>query len=361
MLGAMTRRSPTQEGFVAMLRQPSFGVAEIAWRWSFGLAAGVLLAFSCFEYLDSLPVTNRDLLFLRTGQPFLISQTLARIFHGSAPRLILTALVLVPALAAAWILLGSFARAATLEALVDYFRGADEPGHTLPPAAERPLRSLAGLNFLRVAATLAAAVGCLGAIVLAGSASPQADPAPGSAFLIFLMLAMLVWLAWSVVNWFLSLSAVFVVDGGCDAFGALAQAVDLCRTRTGSVLAAGTWFGLAHLTAFFVGTSVVAFPLAFAGVLPAGIVLGGVLLVTLLYFAVTDFLYVGRLAAYVAILELPLATPQPNLPPSAIAPPLATAIDKDEVILCDALSASLPPVTSIDRDEPILSDLPHHD
>ena len=38
---------------------------------------------------------------------------------------------------------------------------------------------------------------------------------------------------------------------------------------------------------------------------PAGVVLGGVLLVTLLYFAVTDFLYMGRLAAYVAIVEMP--------------------------------------------------------
>lgn len=360
----MTRRSPTLEGFAVILRQPSFGIAEIAWRWSFGLAASVLLAFSFVEYLDTLPVTTRDVLFLRTGQPFLISQALARIFQGSAPRLILAALVLIPALAAAWILLGSFARAATLNALVGYFRSGAEPDR--PTAVERSVRSLMGLNFLRVVATLAAAVGCLGAIILAGSASPRADPSPGSALLVFLMLVLLVWLAWSVVNWFLSLSSVFVVDGVQDTFGALAAAVSLCRTRTGSVLAAGTWFGLAHLTAFFVATSVVAFPLAFAGALPAGVVLGGVLLVTFLYFAITDFLYVGRLAAYVAILELPapMATPAPpGLPPS-VSPPLATTIDKDELILGDVLSLStqqsalsIPPATSVDKDEPILSDL----
>jgi hypothetical protein len=34
-------------------------------------------------------------------------------------------------------------------------------------------------------------------------------------------------------------------------------------------------------------------------------VLGGVLLVTLLYFVIADFLYIGRLAAYVAMVELP--------------------------------------------------------
>ena len=341
-----------------MVRQPSFGMAEVAWRWSFGLAASVLLIFSLLEYLDTLPVTARDAFLLRTGQPFLVSQALARIFHGSGPRIAAATLILLPALAIAWVLVGSFGRAATLKAIVRHFRD-----HDLTPA--RPMRSLIGLHFLRVAITLAAGIACLGAILLARSASPKSNPAPGSAFLIFLMVAMLVWLAWSTVNWFLSLSAVFAVASGQDTFGALASSVNLLRTRTGSVLAAGTWFGLAHLTAFFVATSVVAFPLAFAGVLPAGVVLGGVLLVTLLYFAVTDFLYVGRLAAYVAIVELPVPVDEPAPPVEIRSPPPSTTIDKDELILCDVLlsaqqsALSIPPATSIDKDEPILSDHSH--
>jgi hypothetical protein len=40
-------------------------------------------------------------------------------------------------------------------------------------------------------------------------------------------------------------------------------------------------------------------------------VFGGVLLVTLLYFAVVDFLYVGRLATYVFLLEEPELEPEP--------------------------------------------------
>ncbi len=52
---------------------------------------------------------------------------------------------------------------------------------------------------------------------------------------------------------------------------------------------------------FVVASSAVAFPLGFAEVLPGGMVFGGVLLVTLLYFAAVDFLYVGRLASYVFI------------------------------------------------------------
>ena len=40
-------------------------------------------------------------------------------------------------------------------------------------------------------------------------------------------------------------------------------------------------------------------------------VLGGMLLVTLLYFAAVDFLYVGRLAAYVFMIEPPIGLPLP--------------------------------------------------
>ncbi len=351
----MKRRSPTLEGFAAMVRQPSFGMAEIAWRWSFGLAASFLLIVSFLEYLDTLPVTARDMFLLRTGQPPLVSRALASIFHGSSPRLLLAGLVLVPALALAWMILGSLGRAATLKALVQYFRDETTP-HDF---SGTPVRSLFGLNFFRLAATFAAIIGCLGAILLGGAASAPKHPAPGSAFLIVLMTAMLVWLAWSTVNWFLSLSSVFVVADGQDTFGALSSAVSLCRSRAGSIFAAGTWFGLAHLTAFFVATSVVAFPLAFLGVLPGGVVLGGVLLVTLVYFAVTDFLYVGRLAAYVAIVELPVPVEPPL---TTIVPQLTTTIDKDELILCDALVSTqqsalgIQPSTSVDKDERILSD-----
>jgi hypothetical protein len=322
----MKRRSPSLEGLRAILRQPSFGLAEIAWRWSYGVAAGLLVTFSFLEYLDTLPVTRSELFLLRTRQPVLISQAIAHIFRGSALRVVAAIIVLALALAIAWIATASLGRAATVKALLDYFRESDaglpvdrtaQGGH--PHAVSWRLRSLAGLNFFRVGLTLAAAVGCLGGLLVAGFASPKADPSPGSAVLIFLTLVMFVGLAWLLVNWFLWLAAIFVVGQGRDTFGAVTAAVDLCRSRTGSVLAAAAWFGLGHIVAFVVASSVVAFPLAFAGVLPGGVVLGGVLLVALLYFAVVDFLYVGRLAAYVYIVEGPETPPAPEV---AAQPPI---------------------------------------
>jgi hypothetical protein len=103
----MKRRSPTLEGFQVMFRLPSLGLAEIAWRWSFGLALSALLAFSFREYLATLPVTAGELLLLRTRQPGLVLQALARILQGSAPRAATAAVGLTLGLTLAWIMLAS--------------------------------------------------------------------------------------------------------------------------------------------------------------------------------------------------------------------------------------------------------------
>jgi hypothetical protein len=329
----MKRRSPTLAGFGIVISHPSFGLAEIAWRWSFGFAATVLLMFSAVEYLGSLPVTSRDEWMFRTRQPALISRALSHILRGSSLRVIAAGVLLVITLSFAWIILGALGRSATLTALLEHFHSGDES-----PQPFR-MRSILGLNFLRVATTLAAIIGCIAAFLAGGAASRPDDPSPGSAMMVSFFIIMLIALAWSMLNWFLSLAAISAVAEGRDTFGAIAGAVTLFRNRTGAILAANTWFGLAHLVVFFIAISVVGFPLAFAGLLPAGIVSGGVLLVALLYFAVVDFLYVGRLASYVAILNAPEPVPQVEITKpfesDSTLHQFASGIDRSELILSD--------------------------
>lgn len=312
----MKQRSPTLEGFQVMFRLPLLGLAEVAWRWSFGLTVTAALLFSLREYLVTLPVTAGEMLLLRTRQPALMLQALARIFQGSAPRAAAALVVLVLTLTVAWIVLASIGRAATLQTLIEYFRDSGarfaRGPETSPRSRTRSLNSLLALNSLRATAALAACVAVVGAMLVAKSASSPADPSPGTVLLIFWMLTTLVGLVWSLLNWYLSLAAIFVVRDGAPAFAALAAATNLCRARSGSLVAAATWFGIAHAIAFVVATSVAAFPLGFAEVLPGGMVFGGLLLVTLLYFAAVDFLYVGRLASYLFMIEDPPALMAPS-------------------------------------------------
>src|SRR5205085_5341720 len=143
----------------------------------------------------------------------------------------------------------------------------------------------------------------IGAMVLGGMASSEKNPSPGSVFLIFLAVITVAWLVWAAVNWLLSLASVFVVTNNADTFGAISDAVGLIRERFWAVLAVGMWFGIGRVVAMSLASSAVAFPLAFAGVLPGGLVFAGVVIVALLYFAVVDLLYLGRLGSYVWLVE----------------------------------------------------------
>jgi hypothetical protein len=377
----MSRPSPTLEGFRAAFRQPSLALAEIAWRWSVGATACTLLGFSFFEYLNTLPVNSGELLFLRSRQPILISRAIAHILRGRLTRVSLAALLGASALTVLWIFAASLGRAITVRALLDHFsdrfvpdsapesapptaRGeacAPQPskadGNAIdPPAvgfAERRKRflpaSLLALNFLRTASTLAAWFALVGASILAGFASTDRNPHPGLFFLFFLPLAALVGGLWLILNWFLSLAALFAVRHDNhhqqDTLSAISAAVTLCRNRFGHVAAVSAWFGLAHIAAFLGASMVSSFSLGFVAVLPGRAVLATLTVLALIYFAVVDWLYTARLAGYVCIAEMPdvlfaPAHPLPLAPPSGspqFAPtaPLAASIDREERILSD--------------------------
>lgn len=357
----MASWSPTVEGFRAVFRRPSVPLAEVLWRWSFAAAAIVLVGFGLVEYLDTLPVSNLDLLFLRSGQPFLISQAVARIFGGSGLRFVLVGILIFAGLAVLWIVLAAVGRGITLDALVNYLgerSRAVRNGQADPllvassPARRWCVRSLAGLHFLRVGLALAAAGACIAALILAGFVSTKQNPQPELMFLLALIFLFLVWLVWTFVSGFLSLASVFVVHGGEDTFGALSATAEFCRDRRGPVAAVSASHGLAHLVLFIVATSVAAFPLGLAGLLPLGFVLSAFVILTLAYFALVDTLYVARLAGYVAILEAPPAIAEPT-PGTAIASHLSGIV----VTQTSAVHVT-PESFVVDQDELILSDMP---
>ena len=325
----MATRSPTLEGFRLMWSRPSLGVAEIAWRWSFWAAVWFLGLFAAREYFASLTVSARDTFLLQTRQPVLVSKAIAHILRGSSMRVTLSACIVFIALSAAWVVVAALGRAVSLREIYGHFRAGKN-------VAIR-LRSLLGIHFLRAGLMLAALVGIATAMLAARAVTPPADPSPGAAFIAFFAVLFLVALVWSWLSWILSLAVIFAAADGCDTFAAIVAATNLVGARFGPVTAVSTWFGIAHIVAWFAASSIIAFPLGFASVLPVGMVLGGVLFVTLVYFAVVDYLYIGRLAGYVAILELPEA---------------------ENVLVNDAARSPFSPASRIDPDELILSDVP---
>jgi hypothetical protein len=76
-------------------------------------------------------------------------------------------------------------------------------------------------------------------------------------------------------------------------------------------------------------------PLGFVAIVPWRLVAAVVILVTLAYFALADWIYMARLAGYVCIAETPQALLLHLPPQPRPEPPVRTSIDRDELILSD--------------------------
>lgn len=352
--------SPTAEGFRAAFRRPSLTLAEIAWRWTAGATAAALFLFGLVQYLNTLPVTNGELLLLRTRHPYLVGEAIAHILRGSLNRVVISALLAGLMMVVLWIAVASLGRLATVRGLLDYFRrdnGGDIAAGGTSRDGERDvagnvstsaLGALLRLTFLRAAVALGAAFGLVGASILAGFASSDVHPRPALAFILFLPIAALICLVWWTLNWVLSLAAMFAVRDGEEAVGAISAAVGFCRDRTGPVFAVTVWTGLAHLVVFVAATTVVSMPVGFVAVVPWRLVVAVMMVAMVIYFALADWLYMARLAGYVCIAEMPEAALAPSPAPPPIsgppvqAPTLQSGLDRDELILSDLpnLSAS---------------------
>jgi len=363
----VTEPSPTIEGFRAIFRHPELALAEVSWRWTFGAAASLLVLFTLLQYFDSLLVTTADALFLNTRHPLLVSQAVGHMIAGSGERLMAAGIFVSLTLGAFWIVASSVGRAATIRPLLQYFSGAQltpsdftNEQRYARPMRVRHIRSLAALNFLRLTLVLAGLLALVSSGILSSFMSTAKDPQPGLAFLTFIPLALLVVLSWSSMNWILSIAPLFVLRDQSDTFGAFASAFDFCLDRAGAISWSSTVCATCHFVAFAIASSVVVFPLALVGLVPGVIVATAIAILTLVYFAVVDFLYLARLAAYVCILQTPkppisvaAATLLPYVPrESALQTPLpATA--PEAAARSTAPWSPIPP-----SDDDILSDVP---
>ncbi len=308
----MSNPSPLRSGFSAAFRRPSLALAEITWRWTWGLASLLMVIAAARAYLRSLYVSGGERFELRSGDPGLIADAISRILTGTGPLLIKLLLVILPPIFILWIVAASLGRAATLNDLLGGGKGR---------AAMRPLL---GVHFLRAALALALVLGYVGAALVAslvvrpaGDADPQAlVDGIWLYLLIFLAILVVVVSAWSMLNWFLSLAPVFVVRDGHDGLAAFSASVKLSRRRRSEFTTVGLVLGAIRFV-WVVAITVVS--LISAMLIPAAPWLGWTLIIlfALLYFAVADWLYIARLGAYVAIAQAdagPAITSPPPVP-----------------------------------------------
>lgn len=325
----MNSFSPTANGLRVAFRRPAITLAEIAWRWSFVVAGWILGLLFVLEYLDSLQVHRVDRLLLRTNQPVLVEHAIRRIFQGSAFRFTEGGILLLIGLAIAWVVLGSLGRVATASAVLEEFG--------IPQPMPRKFAGVFTLNFLRVTAALCAVAAAIAALLISNWLWASTHISAGAASSLFFLIVSLIWMAWVVVNWVLSVAAINVIANQKRTLSAIAATLRLCQQRFGPIAVTGFTFGFAHMAAFLAASAVGFSLLAALSSVSPQLALMVQLVLVFLYCAVADFLYTARMAAYVSIIRaddipsLAARIPTPLTPPAT----LRVSIDRDELILSD--------------------------
>src|SRR5271165_225435 len=311
-------RSPFQEGFAALREEPLLLVAELTWRWCFGLAAWLLVLLAAALFLDSLKVSALDRYLLGTMQPVLERSALNHVFHGALLRAVWIKFFVLAGLTVLWAFAAAVGRAASLRNLIALAGGDDRDED-----AGWQFRPMFQLHLLRALWTWTA-IGCFIASALLGNMMWQQRHAARAAF--FYVFGVALSIVFGVMlNWMFGLAPLFCIRNQVNARDALSLTLDFC-TRQG-----GRLFGLSlaflALKLVWAGSMflLVLAPTNLGKHVAIGWILAMMGLLFLIYLAGADALCLARLGAYVALAEIdaqptpepmpePTPEPQPSVP-----------------------------------------------
>ena len=272
-----------------MWREPSLALAEIAWRWVWGAIVLLITRFAAAGYLHSLTVSKYDQFRLNSGNPQWAAEAIAHIFSGSGPTLLRLSLIITPSALLLWLAAATLGRAAVLRALLG-------DGKAL-------LRRTLVLHIWRVVVGVAAFVGMAAAFLLGAVAAARTEPPQPLFFVaIFFPLALMFTVIRSRINWFLLLANIYAAAGKSAGSG-FGEATRVFKRRSGEFLGVGTVVGVIRILLMIVITVVSFALLPGIGKIPGAVLWAAFILMTLAYFAVSDWLYVVKLAAYARIIE----------------------------------------------------------
>ncbi len=308
----MSKSHAVREGFAAIFRDPLVYLAELAWRWTYTIAAALLVLYGVLLFLNSLPVSDRDLFGLSGIVPGLYGAALANIFKGSGPKMVRLALMLSFGIGLLWFLAASMGRTATLTALLR------------KPARLRPIFRL---HFLRLLVGTAAWIAYIGAFAVAASAARFENGQgyhPGKFYLVFLLLSLVISSAWSSASWYLSLGPILSVRNATGTLDSLYDAAALVRRQPRQFSWVGIFFGVLRAVVWFAAFFIFLTAMTAAAGAPPGVSTAVLILFLAAYSGVSNFLYLARMGSYLRILEWDeteqLSPPVPVVPPRPARP-----------------------------------------
>jgi hypothetical protein len=287
----MSRSRAVRSGFAAIFRDPLVYVAELAWRWTYTIASALLVTYGVLLFLNSLPVSDRDLFGLSGVVPALYAEALAHIFKGSGPKMVRLALMLFSGLGLLWFLAASLGRTATLTALLR------------KPARLRPVMRL---HFLRLLVGAAGWVAYIGAFAIAASAAKLENSQgydPSKFYLVFLLTTLVISTCWSSASWYLSLGPMLAVRNGTGALDSLYDAAAIVRRQPRQFTWVGICYGALRTIVWFAAFFIFLTLMSATAQGPAGLGVAVFILFLAAYSVASNFLYLARMGSYLRILD----------------------------------------------------------
>ncbi|HUQ50411.1 MAG TPA: hypothetical protein VM056_06855 [Terriglobales bacterium] len=310
----MSKSRAIREGFTSVFRDPLIYVAELAWHWTYGIAAALLTIYAVLLFLNSLPVSDRDLFGLSGIIPGLYAEALANIFRGSGPKMVRTLLFLAIGLGMLWFLAASFGRVATLTAMM---------------RKKNPrIRPVLRLHFLRLMVGAMALVAYMGALAVAASAAKFENGSGyhvGKFYLVFLIFSFVIGSAWSSASWYLSLGPLLSIRNETGTLDSLYDVAALVRRRPSQFTWVGIFYGIVRATVWFFAFFIFLAVMGSVMQAPPGIATGVFILLVASFSAVSNLINILRLSSYSRVVqwdEDERLRPQAPPVPQVIAPPL---------------------------------------
>jgi hypothetical protein len=279
--------NPITQGLRSVARDPVIYLVEILWRWCF-IAAASFLVFSVAAFLlNSIRMTEPLLAALRSHDPQKLGGVLilVPIFLGNKLIVALTAVPL--GIAAVWTIFSTLGRGITVKRL--------RSGMTC-----LGFGSVLAIQAMRAFLTWL----CVVLLVAAGfMATRIATRGPKPDLALFYLIAMpsvlLLSIFWVVGNWYLSLAVIFGREAQ-NFRASLRDARQTVRRQLSDFAGTGFVFLLLRVVVLLVALAICGLASSMAGTSPQAY-FALTMVVALAYLAISYFLYMARMAAYLAL------------------------------------------------------------
>jgi hypothetical protein len=267
--------------------RPSLTMLEVAWRWIFGVPLLAVCSIQAQKILTDLPPDTTGLNTLDIASPWMSAIKLAAAWDMYRPHVVNVLYWLAPIAAAAWIIASALGRNLVLKRM--------EPRVPFRPVAMIALQAAWLALLVLTAWGWFQSIGWAARSHIGNGSDP--DLIGYTMWAIFLTLGFFT--LWALVSWAVSIAPMLVLLEDCSAASALVRSLKLGRPFTSKLVEINLVMGIVKLALLVLAMVFSAVLVPFSDQVGVGALHIEWLIVSVFYFAASDYFHVVRLKGFV--------------------------------------------------------------